>query len=224
MSDPNVRAQEIAARLRELRSRGQPVLSSHKPNPPNVIGFPTLDRGLFTGWRTQCLAYLRNVFGDEQTYPKSFADATNQYGHTSEVEQGMAILEAAAEDVEAGYIAKVVELVTSDVSANFLEQAQHLLEAGYKDSSAMLAGAVLEDGLRRILVKSGETVKPRDDLAALNGRSGQKQLYSRLVQKKVSVWIDVRNSAAHGKFADYNVDDVERMVEGVGSFLADHLG
>ena len=48
----------------------------------------------------------------------------------------------------------------------------------------MLAGAVLEDGLRRLLLKVGETVKTRDDLSAMNARCAQKQLYNRLVQKK----------------------------------------
>jgi hypothetical protein len=54
--------------------RGQSVLSTHKPNSPNVIGFTTLDRGLFTGWRPQSLTYPQNVFGDQRTYSKSFAD------------------------------------------------------------------------------------------------------------------------------------------------------
>jgi hypothetical protein len=136
----------------------------------------------------------------------------------------MAILEAAAEDVESGYLARVEDLVASDVFADFLEQAQQLLDAGYKDPAAMLAGAVLEDGLRRLLVKSGESVRTRDDLSALNGRCAQKGLYNRLAQKKLSVWIDVRNNAAHGKFGEYENADVESMVEGINSFLADHLG
>jgi hypothetical protein len=223
MRNPSTRAQEIAERLRELKARGQPVLSSHTPNPPNVIGFPTLDSGLFAGWRTQCLTYMQNVFGNGHTYSTSFDSATNQHGYTNEVEKGMAILEAAAEDVENGYLARVEDLVASDVFADFLEQAQHLLDAGYKDPAAMLAGAVLEDGLRRLLLKSGEKVRTRDDLSALNGRSAEKGLYNRLVQKKISVWIDVRNSASHGKFVDYEKEDVERMVEGINSFLSDHL-
>jgi hypothetical protein len=110
MSTPSNRAQEIAGRLRELKKRGEQVLSSHKPNPPNVIGFPTLDSGLFAGWRTQCLTYLQGVFGADHTYPTSFAEATDQHGHTSEAKRGMAILEAAAEDVESGYLARVEDL------------------------------------------------------------------------------------------------------------------
>jgi hypothetical protein len=46
-----------------------------------VIGFATLDSGLFAGWRTQCLTYLQSVFGNDHTYPTSFADATDQHGH-----------------------------------------------------------------------------------------------------------------------------------------------
>ena len=159
MSNAKVREQEIASRLRTLKVRGQSVLDSHKPNPPNVLNFPTLDSGLFTGWRTQCLTYLRNVFGEKHTYSVSFADATDRQGYRAEVQRGIAILEVAAEDLEAGYLFTLTDLVAGDVFTTFLEQAQHLLEAGYKDSAAMLAGAVLEDGLRRLLLKSGENVK-----------------------------------------------------------------
>ena len=46
-------------RLQQLIQKGQVVLQTHRPNPPNVIGFPTLDSGQFTAWQTQVLSYLQ---------------------------------------------------------------------------------------------------------------------------------------------------------------------
>ncbi len=116
---------------------------------------------------------MQQVFGVGHTYSVNFAEETDQHGHTTEVKRGMGILEAAAEDIEDGHLARIEDLIASDVFTNFLEQPEHLIEAGYKDPAAMLAGAVLEDGLRRILVKAGHAVKPRDDLTALNGLWGE---------------------------------------------------
>jgi hypothetical protein len=43
------------------------------------------------------------------------------------------------------------------------------------------------------------------------------------MQKRIQVWNDIRNNAAHGKFDQYKEDDVKEMIAGVESFLAAHL-
>ena len=101
--------------------------------------------------------------------------------------------------------------------------AGHLVDSGYKDPAASLCGAVLEEGLRRIATNKGENVRERDDLSSLNQKLAAKGVYSRLVQKRLAVWTDVRNAADHGKFSDYSKADVAEMHQGVSSFLAQHL-
>ena len=95
--------------------------------------------------------------------------------------------------------------------------------AGYKDVAASVTGAALEDGLRRIALAHGMVVKPNDDLSSLNHRVADGQVYSRLVQKKIQVWNDIRNSAAHGKFGEYKLEDVSEMIKGVQNFLTEYL-
>jgi hypothetical protein len=41
--------------------------------------------------------------------------------------------------------------------------------------------------------------------------------------KQLRAWADVRNKAAHGEFDQFKKSDVEQMIEGINSFLADHL-
>ena len=115
-------------------------------------------------------------------------------------------------------------LVSAEVFTDFLGMAKHLLERGYRDPAASLCGAVLEQGLRRIATKEGIKVRDRDDLGALNQKLAAKGVYTRLVQKRVTVWTDVRNAADHGEFSQYSKTDVEEMHTGVGSFLAARLG
>jgi hypothetical protein len=94
------------------------------------------------------------------------------------------------------------------------------LKLAIKDAAASVAGTVLEDGLRRIALVQKVTVKTNDDLSSLNHKLADRQVYTRLVQKKIQVWNDTRNNAVHGKFEEYKVEDVSEMVKG---FLADHL-
>lgn len=45
--------ERVIARLGQLIERGDQVIATHRPNPPGVIGFPTLDSGAFSEWQTQ---------------------------------------------------------------------------------------------------------------------------------------------------------------------------
>jgi len=144
-------------------------------------------------------------------------------GFEVSVSYGQGILRAVKEDVELGYLARVRALITADVFSDFLEMADHLLDAGYKDPAASLVGAVLEDGLRTVARDHHITVKSRDDLASLTARCADANVFSRLVQKKIQVWIGVRNHADHGEFGEYSDSDVRDMLSGVRDFLAVHI-
>jgi hypothetical protein len=213
---------EIVGRCDALIEKGEQVLATHRPNSPNVIGFPTLDSGAFAEWQTQTLSFLRNTLGADHIYTTTFAEDVDQ-GFTSSVKQGQGILRAVREDVSSGYLRTIQALVASEVFAGFMEMAEHLLDAGYKDPAASLVGAVLEDGLRRIASANGVTVKSKDDLGSLAARIATAGVYNRLVQKKLAVWTDIRNNADHGKFNEYTSDDVKAMIAGITDFLGAHL-
>lgn len=215
-------SQRFKARIERLLTKGRSVLATHRPNPPNVIGFPTLDYGAFAEWRTQSLSLLMNLLGPEHVYVASF-EQTVEKGFTSNVESGIGILTAVGEDLEDGYLTDVRTLVSAEVFTDFLDMVEHLLEHGYKDPAASLCGAVLEQGLRRIAANSSVRVRERDDLSSLNQKLAAKGIYTRLVQKRLAVWTDVRNAADHGNFSEYSKADVEDMHAGVSSFLAQHL-
>ena len=136
---------------------------------------------------------------------------------------GQEILTAVKEDILGGYLTDIKTLISAEVFSDFLEMAEHLLENGYKDPAASLCGAVLEDGLRKIATKKGIKVKSSDDLNSLNDKCANGGVYNRLMQKKIKVWIDIRNKAAHGKFNAYTEEDVQEMLKGVRDFLASYL-
>ena len=61
-------------RIDQLISKGNQVLATHKPNPAEVIGFPTLDSKAFMAWQSQPINFLQSNLPAENAYLTSFKD------------------------------------------------------------------------------------------------------------------------------------------------------
>ena len=132
-------------------------------------------------------------------------------------------LRALRRDYDAGYLSSVQSLVRAEVFADFLEMAEHLLEQGYKDPCAVLVGGVLEDHLRSLCQGRGIPLqmsgKPKK-ADSMNNDLASAGVYSKLDQKNVTAWLDLRNKAAHAQYGEYNADQVQNLLTGVREFAA----
>lgn len=149
---------------------------------------------------------------------------SNHYRHVSDV---AGILKAVESDLESGMLSNFKSLAQAEVFADFLDMAEHLLNEGYKDASAVLLGAVLEDSLRKIADAAGVAVigpkgKPLT-LDPLNAAVCKQGVYGPLVQKQITSWANLRNDAAHGHFEKYDDTQVKHMLLFVQKFCADYL-
>lgn len=132
-------------------------------------------------------------------------------------------LRALRRDYQAGYLSSVQNLVRSEVFADFLEMAEHLLKQGYKDPCAVLVGGVLEDHLRNLCRGRGislQTSGRPKKADSMNNDLATAGVYSKLDQKNVTAWLDLRNKAAHAQYDEYNVDQVRILLTGVREFAA----
>lgn len=213
---------EFLERCERLIAEGEKVRGTKRAPSQHAISDNSVDDALFSEWKASAFSFLRLVFGQEHTHFTLFNNAV-RYAYLGSVIEGMGILKAAATDLRDGFLGKVQELVAAGIFVDFMEQASHLLEAGYKDAAAVVTGAVIEDGLRRIASQRNIPVKKSDDLSALNHKLADAQIYNRLTQKKLQVWNDIRNNAAHGNFGEYKAEDVKDMIPKAESFLADYL-
>lgn len=124
---------------------------------------------------------------------------------------------------DSDYLTTVTELAHAELFVDFIEMAQYLLSEGYKDAAAVIIGSVLEEHLRQwsiknvIAVSIGGKVKKVDQLNAdLAGQS----VYSKLDQKSITSWLDLRNKAAHSKYAEYTKEQVALLVQSIQDFMA----
>ena len=100
--------------------------------------------------------------------------------------------------------------------------AEYLVDSGYKDASAVVAGSALEGHLRKIAAKNeiALTTEERDKSAArLNAEIARVGGYSKLDEKNVTAWIGLRNMAAHGRYDEYGEAQVKLLIAGARDFL-----
>jgi hypothetical protein len=172
------------------------------------------DRSLFTEVNTILAATLGRLAPVNSPY----RDAMSQI-----MAHKVGALRALRRDYEAGHLATVQSLVRAEVFGDFLEMAEHLLQQGYKDPCAVLVGGVLENHLRSLCHSRGIDVhisgKPKK-ADSMNSDLASADAYSKLDQKNVTAWLDLRNKAAHGHYVEYNADQVQTLLFGVREFAA----
>jgi hypothetical protein len=214
--------ENVLRRVDALIEKADRVLATHHPNPPGVVGLPSLDSEAFAEWKAQSLTCLISLLGTKQTYVETFREEIKR-GFKGTVESGKGILKAVRQDIAGGYLTKVETLVSADIFNDFLEMAEELLNQGFKGPSASLTGAVLEDGLRRICAQRPFKLGQAEDLTSLSKNLADANVYNRLTQNKIQSWNDLRNRAVHGKITEYRSDDVKEMIKGVREFLEQYL-
>lgn len=206
----------IKERIDSLVKLGEMVLASR-------YGTPTIEKvndQLFVQWQAGSLAFLKKVF-DKHIYYEFFANKCVS-NYANQVQEGLGVLKAAESDINAGFYESAIKMAAAEVFTDFLDMVDHLLENGYKDPAAMLSGAVLEDGLRRIC-EGKITVKEDDNITSLNNRLADKGIYTKIMRKSIDTWGAIRNSADHGRFEEYTLSQVEEMRTGIRGLLAQQL-
>jgi hypothetical protein len=129
--------------------------------------------------------------------------------------------------------------IAHEIEADILDIAQGQVEASEKsiDSTqkqlqlaitAFMAGAALEDALRRLCDARGVVYDPQRTSisklqAALFQPSKQIEVISTSENKQITAWGDTRNKADHGRFGDITYAEVVAMVLGVRAFIDRHL-
>ena len=104
-----------------------------------------------------------------------------------------------------------------------MEMAKYLLSEGYKDAAAVIAGSVLEENLRKLCAKGAisefDAKGNPKKASALNDDLAKASTYTKLEQKSITAWLDLRNNAAHGHFDKYDAKQVELYLNGILDFL-----
>jgi hypothetical protein len=219
--------EKINKLLSELVKEGENLLKSEVQTLP-IKGFDfsgkgrTIHRALSYRWGTTCLDLLERVFGKENTFYKKFDEFSSSFDRYDSFVKALGVISAARNAYKNGYLFDTRALIEAEVFGDFLEQAEHLLSQGYSTASAVIAGSVLEDSLRKLCIKNGIALSAKPKLDAMNADLAKVGIYNLLKQKQITALADLRNKAAHGQ-GGFTKEDVEAMIKDVRRFTADYF-
>jgi hypothetical protein len=218
-----MRLEDLVRRLDELIAIGKKALTSlEKSSSPGDGWVHDHD---YTEFKAASLSFLDRTFGEQGAYSTQFRkEVSSKY--TDAMRRGLGILQGARGELAGGWIATTRGLISAEVFADFLEMAEHLLDEHYKDPAAVMIGGTLEEHLRQLATANGVAVEelkhdrmvPRK-ADVINADLAKKSVHSKLDQKTVTAWLDLRNNAAHGRYPDYNEEQVRSMLTGVREFI-----
>lgn len=134
-----------------------------------------------------------------------------------------AVAAGLCEDLKTGWATSVMELVHAGTHSDYLDMAEELLDKGYKDAAAVIAGSSLEVHARALCIKHNVDIelapgKPKK-ADVLNADLKKAGVYGDLQQKQVTAWLGLRNKAAHGDYAAYDERYVRSLVQSVRDFM-----
>jgi len=209
----------VLERLDDLINAGEQVLRTRTPTPPNIIGDDSLDEQSFIQWETSCLSLLGRVSGTDSVHYRNFHSLVGEIADYTPALKGLGVLKAAKDDYENGHLFETRALIEAEVFDDFLEQAEHLLTNGYYGPAAVLAGSILEDGLRKLCQRKDVSLPTKATLDPMNVQLAKAGVYNALMQKRITALTDLRNKAAHGKWNEFNRSDVRQMIDQVRTFM-----
>jgi hypothetical protein len=216
--------QKISDRINALILLADKTLATTKH--PQSIGISKVNDELFNELRTSSLSFIKNLYGDKHPYYTDF-DKYLLRAEPSETQKARGILKAIKNEIDNGWLDSMKGLVSAEIFSDFLEMAEHLIAENYKDPAAVVIGSVLEEHLRQLCnknnlpiteIKNGKPVFKKAD--TMNSDLAGQSIYNKLDQKSITAWLDLRNKAAHGKYIEYNQDQVKLMLQGVTEFMA----
>ena len=193
----------------------------------DLSGLPSWEYERFI---TLALAAIQRVTGTDSVYMQQATGVGKSKGNNFydylRFKTVLGVVQSLREALSADYLESVSSLIHASVFADFLEMSQHLLEEGYKDAAAVIAGSSLEAHLRQLCAKFGVdvTVATASGLSPkkadrMNADLSSAKAYSILDQKSVTAWLDLRNKAAHGEYNKYVSEQVALLISGIRDFI-----
>ena len=178
---------------------------------------------------TRIKAIVKRIIGNDSEYYKRIEEIFVKYDKLNDyikLKPLKGVLDGLYQDLKAGYLKSFSELIHADIFSDYIEMAEYLLEEGYKDPAAVITGSTLEEHLRKLCIKNGIDIeimskgKLRPKKAdSLNSELAKQVVYSKLEQKSVTAWLELRNKAAHGKYSEYKENQVKQLIIGVRDFI-----
>jgi hypothetical protein len=216
----NPKLQRYIGRIKELIEESDKVAALERPSSMGVAYIQEKEK--LNAWLIKTKNIVEMAFGKNSPHYKEMDRLTKGHvEHSYEVKAIKGFLLGAHDDLEKGFLIGQEFLVAGEIFDTVLEEAKLLNRTGHKDASAVLSRVVLENSLKRLARQ--EEIDDTLKASRINDVLKNFGMYSQPQWRLIQAWLDIGNSAAHGKFDEYNKDSVEKMIDGIEQFIALHF-
>ena len=199
-----------------------------------VWGSVEPDRVAYGSFETRTINLARLIL-DKSEYQRLLQDVekSKRSLNVDTVKDILGILTGLKKAYEAGLLEDMSRMIETNVTYEFMSQADQLFTGKRQGSdhvpAAVLAGAVLENAVRRMCQRQDppiETELPDGGYRTLDlmiTELQKRNVFSKPKSAQLRSWTAIRNSAAHGRFGEFDRAQVQQMIPGIENFLADFL-
>lgn len=219
----NFKYERFADQIEELIEEGKHIATLERPSSVGAF-IQDEDKIKVHEWLTKTRNIMETVFGRQSPHYRNFEEilpsgGIRQVAHSYDIYPIVGILQGALSDLKNGFLLGQEFFIAGELFGSVLEQSKHFLDKyDNKDIAAILSRIVLEDALKRLARQEG--IDDSLKASVINDDLKGKRRYNQVRWRSIQTWLDVGNSAAHGKFDEYSKNDVSTAVEGIEQFLA----
>ena len=134
-----------------------------------------------------------------------------------------ALLKRLLEEIEGGLLTTIENHAIAVTFDDFLDHGAEYLKHGRKDEAAVIAGIVFEDTIRRIC-RVLEMAENGVALDTLISELAKREVLTALKAKRARAAAGLRTSAAHARWEQIQLSDVDPVIEFTRELMAAHLG
>ena len=196
-------------------------------NPPDDNTRPDFEE-IYCG----TLSILQILYGENSTMQSSFLKSAEQIRKTCGLNVmslsrqifhlSLGALTSAKKDVEFGLLVNIKKKAAAEVYADFIAMAKSAIENGYKDVSAVMSAAALEDSLKKYATLNGLNVDDKDMSEVINALSSASLLGGPQL-KIVRSHLTLRNKAMHAEWSQIDTPEVKSLIAFTEEFVLRNL-
>ena len=172
-------SERINEKFQTLLQEGQQILGSCGWNGSDYQHRHPSDID-YRRFRTEAMNLVRRVCGENSDHYQEFkrlAEGRETACNSYYFKDCLGVLQAAQKDYEGGYLFDLRTLVAAELLGDFIDQADVLVAEGYQVPAASLAGAVLEDTLRKLSVSKEIPIPEKTNIDKLNADLAKAEVY-----------------------------------------------
>lgn len=220
---------EVEQQLDALIATGERLSASfHRDGHEMIISYASSESETsLRAFYTSAIAAIARIAGDHSDYYRAVPKLRTK-GSLSKPGSDLSFIPAVTgalialrDSVRAGYLQTLEARLTANVHDDLLEQARTLLKSNYHVAAMVIAGGVLENHLRKLMINQKLTWSGSGSLSKYNDML-KDSVYPQTVWRRIQAIADLRNHAAHGNPDTVAPDDVADSLGFVTRVITDY--